>query len=263
MDSRTLVLAMSPKTTLKFSELLGKPVIDCKTSDELGQIEQLWLNPKTHQIEGATCRSGLMGLKKRHLTWSHIESIGADSVVVSIPTGVEPTRPDWVECEIGQAVYTDTGDRIGAFKDYYLDAETGDVLDYLFVSTGLRSLIDGLYRLPASAIVSLGSQRLIVMETALQTAEREGGLSQTVTQVGEYLKDDYARTQQDLTSALQGTKAMATQVQEKTQQLASQAKDTLTDRKSALPSQPAEPTHELPPALGPTSEPPQNQHPPE
>lgn len=251
---------MSPKPVIKFSELLGKPVIDYKTSDELGQIEQLWLNPKTHQIEGATCRAGLMGLKKRTITWAQIESIGADSVLVSIPTGVEPSKPDWVECDIGQDVYTDTGDRIGAFKDYYLNAETGDVLDYLFVSTGLRSVIDGLYRLPASAIVSLGSQRLIVMATALQTAEREGGLSQTVSQVGELLKDDYARTQQSLASALEGTKAIASQLQEKTQHLVGQAKETQSDRN--LPSQSEESVQILPSASPSETEPTNPQSPP-
>ena len=51
------------------SELLNRLVLERSTAEEVGRVEQVWLNPQSHKVEGFTCKSGFLGSKKQVLTW--------------------------------------------------------------------------------------------------------------------------------------------------------------------------------------------------
>jgi uncharacterized protein YrrD len=203
-------------------DLLGKLVINRETTEELGQVDQLWLDLKHHQVMGLTSKAGVMGLRKYFLTWTQIETIGAAGLMVSLPAGLESTKPEDLETVIGHEVWTEAGDKVGSIRDYRLHPETGDIIDYLFVSNGWRGLVDETYCLLPAGIVSIGRKRMIVTVAAIQHAEQFDGLSKVVAQVGNFLKGDFQRTRQDMNAALQGTQAIANQ-------LTSQTKGKLLD----------------------------------
>lgn len=228
-------------SVIQHSDLLGRLVIDRNTTDDLGRVDQVWLAHKTHQIVGLSCKSGLLGRKHTEFTWGQIETIGDESVLVSYVEGTETQRPPDTELIIGHEVWTDGGNRAGTVVDYRFNAATGMVVDYLFVSNGWQGRLDGVYSLSPTAVMSVGSKRMIVNKTAVEDPKQvSDSLADRVTKVTEFLKDDLSRTKDDMKAALEGTQAIASQVQSQGQQLADQAQEKVADLGDRFPgNQPA------------------------
>ncbi|TVQ19998.1 MAG: photosystem reaction center subunit H [Leptolyngbya sp. DLM2.Bin15] len=223
-------------SVIQHSDLLGRLVIDRNTTDDLGRVDQVWLAHKTHQIVGLSCKSGLLGRKHTEFSWGQIETIGDESVLVSYVAGTETQRPPDTELIIGHEVWTDGGNRAGTVVDYRFNVATGAVVDYLFVSNGWRGRMDGVYRLSPTAVISVGSKRMIVNKTAVEEPEQvSAGLADRVTKMTEFLKDDLSRTKDDMKAALEGTQAIASQVQSQGQKLADQAQEKVADLGDRLP----------------------------
>lgn len=244
-------------SVIQHSDLLGRLVIDRNTTDDLGRVDQVWLAHKTHQIVGLSCKSGLLGRKHTEFAWGQIETIGQESVLVSYVAGTETQRPPDTELIIGHEVWTDGGNRAGTVVDYQFDVATGAVVDYLFVSNGWQGRLDGVYRLSPTAVISVGSKRMIVNKTAVEEPEQvSAGLADRVTKMKEFLKDDLSRTKDDMKAALEGTQAIASQVQSQGQKLADQAQEKVADLGDRFPGkQPATDAEPTPEASS-TEEPP-------
>ncbi|PSB15488.1 hypothetical protein C7B76_13610 [filamentous cyanobacterium CCP2] len=214
---------MSATSITRQSDFIGRLVLDQKTAEELGRVAELWLVPKTHQIIGLSCKAGLLGTQRHSFTWSQVESIGDDSIIVSALEGVDAEKPEGAIGLIAQDVWTDSGNQVGGLIDYRFDAETGDVIDYVFVFNGWRSIADSGYCLLPSAIVSMNAKRIIVAEAATQNPKKfVGRLDQGVASIKEFLKADLARTQQDVQS-------IATRLQGFTQKTTAQLKGSLSN----------------------------------
>jgi uncharacterized protein YrrD len=223
-------MAEPDASLIQHSDLMNRLVLDRSTAEDLGRVDQVWLSGKTHQVTGLSCKSGLLGRKRAAFAWGQVETIGEESVLVTYVPGTEVQRPEDVELLIGHELWTDGGNRAGTVVDYRFDARTGAVVDYLFVSNGWRGRLDGVYRFAPQAVISVGRKRLIVQAAAVEEPEQvSAGLADRVTQVTEFLKDDYARTKEDMKAALEGTQAIAAQVQGQGQKLVEQAQDTVAE----------------------------------
>ena len=154
---------------VKQSEVINRLVLDRRTTEEVGRVEQLWLNPQSHQVVGLTCKSGFLGSKKQSFTWAQIETIGADSILVNYdPEEVDLEKPESVLSLINHEVWTDAGNKVGKIVDYLFIPQTGVVVNYLFTSSGWRGVLDGIYLLPSTAIASSGRKRVIVPDAIIQ-----------------------------------------------------------------------------------------------
>jgi uncharacterized protein YrrD len=199
---------------LQHSNLMNQMVLERNTTEDLGRVDQLWLDSKTHQILGLSCKSGFLGRNRRGFTWGQIEAIGDESVLVSLTDDGDAAPPESIEVPINHEVWSDDGNRAGRIVDYRFDSETGDVVDYLFVSNGWSGITNGIYRLDPTAVISVGSKRMIVRRAAVAEPEQiEAGLADRVSKVAEFLKEDYDRTRQDMQGAFEGTQAIASQLQ--------------------------------------------------
>jgi len=208
---------MSSANLIKQSDLLGKPVLNRVNAEELGRVDHLWLKPDSHRIIGMTCKSGILGREKHAFLWHQIAAIGGESVVICVTDEIAPEKPDTaIDTAIGYELWTDAGNKAGIIKDFVIDLETGEVTDYLFSSSGWRGITDGIYSLPVSAILTVGSKRMMVAASAAETAEQfAGGLSQRLGQVKEFIREDYRRTKQDLAGAVGGGRSITEQAKEK------------------------------------------------
>lgn len=201
----------------KHSDLVGQLVINRGTTEEVGRIEHLWLNPETHRILGIACKAGMLGRNKQAFIWQQIEAIGGESVLVS-PTGaLDPEKPEnALDSVIGHEVWTDAGNRAGVVKDLLINLATGEVMDYLFASSGWRGVADGVYSLTATAVQSIGKKRLIASSASVEGAPQfTEGLSQKLMQAQEFIRDDYERTKADVVSLMQGGRSLTEQAREK------------------------------------------------
>ncbi|HAZ49331.1 MAG TPA: photosystem reaction center subunit H [Cyanobacteria bacterium UBA11371] len=209
------------------SELLNRLVLDRGTAEEVGRVNELWLSVREHQVVGFTCKSGILGSKKRSFAWAEIESIGADSIIVNLnPEANDPGKPEPPSTLIGHEIWTDVGNKVGKVADYLFVPETGAVVNYLFVSSGWRGRLDGVYILPISAIASIGSKRVIVADAAVQEPQLfTPGLTQKVTQAAEFIKEDFQKTKLDLDSLKRGGQQITEQVKDKAQFVGDKAKE--------------------------------------
>ncbi|OKH40150.1 hypothetical protein NIES2119_04310 [[Phormidium ambiguum] IAM M-71] len=234
------------RSMIKLSQLMNLLVLDRRTAEELGRVEQLWLNVQTHQVIGLTCKSGILGSNKQGVIWQQIESFGEHSIVVNINRDEfsNPEKPDEVYSLIGHEVWTDTGSKVGKLVDYLIVPETGAIVNYLFSSSGWKGILNGLYILPISKIQSIGSKRLIVEEATFQEPQfYSEGLNQKVGQFKELLKTDLEETKRHLDSLAKGAQSIAEQAKDKAKELGDRAKEQISESqvKSENPSLPEAP----------------------
>lgn len=229
---------MTDDATIRYAELLNRLVIDVDTTEEMGHVEGLLVDLKRAHVEGMVCKAGLLGRQKETFAWSQVTSIGQDSLVVRA-TAREPMNQDSRDTQdriaaaqnaIGLEVWTDTGDQVGHIADYVIEPKTGAVVQYLFAAEGLRELTDGLFSFAPSAILSAGRKRMMVTASAAEGAEvYQVGLNQRAAQTADFLKSDYAQTQQDLDTLVKGAKSLAEKLKQRTRQLSDYTQETLPE----------------------------------
>jgi uncharacterized protein YrrD len=216
------------------SDVLNRLVLDARTAEEVGRVDQLWLDPQSHQVVGLTCKSGFLGNKKQPFTWAQIEAIGTDSLLVNnSPQQVESEKPESAVSLIGHEVWTDAGNKAGKIVDYLFVPQTGAVLNYLFASNGWRGVLDGLYLLPSTAIASIGSKRVIVPDAIGQVPQQyTEGLNQKASKAADFFKEDLKKTQTDLEALKRNAQTINEQLREKTDKLTNIAKEKLAEIKT-------------------------------
>lgn len=229
---------------IRQSELINRLVLERGTAEEVGRVEQWWLNSQSHKVEGFTCKSGFLGSKKQVFTWEQITTIGTDSIMVNNMAEVAQTeRQSQAVSLIGHEVWTEAGNKAGKIVDYLFDTQTGAVVNYLFVSSGWRGILDGVYLFPVGAIASVGSKRVIIDDAVVQVPQQYAeGLNQKVTQAAELIREDYKKTQEDLEELKRNAQNIADQVRETTEAVTNVAKEKLSEVKEQRQdtSQPAE-----------------------
>lgn len=227
--------------TIEQSQLVGRLVLDRSTTEEVGKVEQLWLDIKTHQVLGLLCKSGgLLGGKKQIFKWTQVAAIG-DSIMLDISSGeVEEIKPEQLERIIGHELWTDKGNKAGKLLDYLFDPQTGKVTNYIFASNGLTGIVDGTYLLSPEIINNVGSKRVIVSDVTVRDSQQYSeGVGKKISKAGEFFQEDAKKTHQDL-KTVQGklqnvmgqAQAFASQFKDKAGQTAERAKETAKESAS-------------------------------
>lgn len=228
-------MAIASDSAIKHSDLLHRLILDRSTTEKLGRVGQVWLDMNAHQVVGLTCTSGLWARHQHSFTWTQIETTGTDSILINAQAGPEPQKPASTVVAVDHELWTNAGNKAGRLVDYRIDLQSGAVTDYLFVSNGWRGITEGVYRLPAPAIVTVGPKRVIAEDAAVQNAQQDAaGLSHKMTQTATILKEDYTQSQQDFATGMQGAQEATEQLKAKTQQIASQAQNRFSKLKSQM-----------------------------
>ncbi|MGB3308771.1 MAG: hypothetical protein WBG32_12000 [Nodosilinea sp.] len=162
-----------PQGMLK-SDLLNRLAINLDTAEAFGPIAEVWVNTRTHQVQGIGCSTGglLLHRQNRRFLWSQIGSIGRDGVVVKAGAQIEAIDEHLQNClPLGTVeLWSDHGDRVGQLADYRFEPATGNILQYLFIPEETSGLAPGLYALDPIAIISTGRRRMMAEDAALRQA---------------------------------------------------------------------------------------------
>lgn len=180
---------------IKRCDLLGSLVIDQNTAEDVGNIAQLLVNIRTHKIEQVKCTSGFLGCTARYFEWNNIRPISKDVILVDGLGKATAEQPEATGSMVGLEVWSESGAKIGMIGDYYLNLATGMVTDYIFVLNNFKGIAGGAHRLPPTAVINTGHQRMIIMDEVLQSAERfSEGLEDRLTQAFAFITEDYTQT---------------------------------------------------------------------
>jgi uncharacterized protein YrrD len=177
-------------TTLRYSELLHRLVLDRITLEEFGRVEVVWMDPQADRVMGFVSKSSRFTKKRFAFKLSQLLTIGAEGIVVnSLPVETNTEHVGVLETLIGHELWSDGGDRLGYITDCLFHLKTGEITHYLFRSQGWHGFIDSVYKLPTRGIVKIGKKRVLVAQKAVPLIETyEEGLEQKVAQVAEDLQ---------------------------------------------------------------------------
>jgi uncharacterized protein YrrD len=207
---------------IKHSDLLNQVVLDLNSLEEMGQIEVLWTYPKAHRVLGFICKSGWLGAKKTAFNLNQLDSVGSSVLVNSKPVETDAGKVRQIQSLISCEVWTEAGDRAGKITDYLFNLYTGDIQHYLFTSNGWRGVIDSVYLLPPNYILSLGNQRVLIPEGAIESfAVYREGLQGKFSKVTEMVNEEKARSLLD--QAKVRAKSLSEQVKDRARAVAEQA----------------------------------------
>ncbi|BAC88482.1 PRC-barrel domain-containing protein [Gloeobacter violaceus] len=214
---------------LKYSELINRPILDLRTTEELGRVDNLSTVEDAHRVAGIIYKSGFLGGQKKTLLLSQIRAIGPDALMVNTD-GETDEQIKSGESLVGHEVWTDGGSRIGKITDFLFDGQTGVISHYLFAASGWSGITDGTYLLEASAITTPGKKRVIVNEAVAKSSTLYSeGLKQRLGTALEQAKErSQSLTDQlkERTAALgEQAKGLVDQAKERGQVLGEQAKE--------------------------------------
>lgn len=230
---------------MKHSQLLSRLVLDQKTVEDRGRIEQLCLDTQSHQVIGFICKSGIFGKQKKVFAWKQIETIGTDATLVNGNSTQESLDQSHKTVNIiGNEVWTDTGNKVGLIVEYLIDIKTGAVVNYLFKSNGWRGVFNSIYLLSPEAVSSAGNKRVIVVNSSIENPQcYTEGVTQKIGLVQDFIQEDLVKTREHINVAqreakkllvgFQATaKVVKEQAQEKAQVVTEQAKQKVEEFQS-------------------------------
>lgn len=212
---------------LRQSELLNQLVLDRNSLDELGRVEVLWMHPPKHQVLGFVCKSGFLGAKKTAFKLAQISTLGTNGILTQAqPEETDAEKVRKLESTIAHEIWSDAGNKIGKITDYLFNLQTGAITQYLFVSSGWGDMAGDVYQLPPTQILSVGSKRVLVSESAARcyVLYREG-IKQRLTKAGDVLKEDYVQATQEWRSLTQRAQSATGEAKGRLQTLAEQTKE--------------------------------------
>lgn len=193
---------MAEAPSIRQSRFLNQLVIDRSTTEIIGRVEQVWMDPAVHRILGFVCKQGLWGGRRDVFALPQIHMLGEDSIVLaSSPTPAALEQVRQLESLINLEVWSEAGERIGKIVDCEFNLKTGKILRYLMTLDGFHSLTSGLYQIFPTQIVSYGEQRVLIFNVATDNLELfQPGLEQRLLDasehLSEHLKEDYTQWSQ-------------------------------------------------------------------
>ena len=236
---------------LRQSRFLNQIVIDRSTTETVGRIEQVWMDPAVHRVLGFVCKSGLLRGRRAVFALPQIHMLGDDSIVLrSSPTKADIEQVRQLESLIGLEVWSEAGQHIGKVNDCVFSLKTGRIQHYLMTLEGWQGFTAGIYQLAPAQIVSYGDRRIMIYDVAAQNLEvYQPGLEQRLNYAREHLKEDYTHwskkalrlTEQAKNRLSHWTEQAAHQVQE----IAEQTTDWDAEPDSG-PDRPTAPPHAAP-----------------
>lgn len=167
MNSQTAIAS----TILKQSDLNRLPIMNRDTAEELGKVSHLWLDLDAHKVERMTCEAGWLGCTTHTFKWSQIDTIGKNSLMISLSENLEDEELKTKREILGHELWTDVGNQIGVINDYLINPLNGEIIAYLFDTNGKLGTLNSQFQLPPNAIVKISSKRVITSIAAVRAAE--------------------------------------------------------------------------------------------
>lgn len=193
---------MAEAPNIRQSRFLNQLVIDRSTTEIVGRVEQVWMDPAVHRVLGFVCKQKLWGTRRDVFALPQIHMLGEDSIVLaSSPTRAALEQVRQLESLINLEVWSEAGERVGKVVDCEFNLRTGKVLRYLMTLEGFHSFTSGLYQIFPTQIVSYGDQRVLICNAATDNLELfQPGLEQRFLNasehLSEHLKEDYSQWSQ-------------------------------------------------------------------
>ena len=169
---------------LKYSEVIGLPVICITTGKKLGVVNDITIDKSSRKIEAIIIENKKNDFSKKAILLDDIENIGSDAVIASKNYKLSSTKDlkgmPFINMKdragiYGLKVFSKTGRDMGIVKDVLFDPKTS-LVEVVVLSDGLLSdLIRGRNILPLFGHVEFSDESLLVDSEAVSEISNTGG----------------------------------------------------------------------------------------
>ena len=167
---------------LKYSEVIGLPVLSAAGGKKIGVVEDLFFSPQNREVKALLLERPVYEVSKRVLIFEDITTIGKDAVIVrsaDCRISVKKTAAGWIQGYRGKIrglrAYSKAGEELGDVKDILFDSKTG-LLEGVEVSDGLyQDIVQGRKILPLFGRVEFSEENILVDREAVDEMMRTGG----------------------------------------------------------------------------------------
>src|SRR3954451_365714 len=180
----------------KGKSVIGKQILSLSTGQRLESVNDLVLEPDGRRMIALVVSEGGILTSSKVVPSSEVSSYGKDAVVVRAPDAIisasdQPELRAAVNHNdkiLGKAVFTTTGDKLGAISDVYFDERTSDVMGYEVSSGLIGDTTKGTSYLATDEITGIGPDVIYVHPVTAEALEAQvGGIQGALKGAGDQL----------------------------------------------------------------------------
>lgn len=146
-------------------DIVGLPVLNLKTGDQTGWVQDVVFNDETNQVVGVLLEGAHFFQSAKGIPREAVVAVGKDALTVNDVSVQEIAGTRW-SAKVGNRVYTQGGDAKGTIDDVFLDDSMQTVVGFE-ISDGLfADLVHGRGAILQNHVMVDGKNVLIVDDRA-------------------------------------------------------------------------------------------------
>jgi uncharacterized protein YrrD len=193
---------------MKSRKLLSMPVISLENGQQLGRVKEIILDPSQLALVGLIIDQKRVFKEPRVISFEQIKNIGSHAITVEKASAVEkasslPVLNKLIKNPIpliGSKVITEDGTILGIVEEFNFDIQTGAITMLEISGRLLESLFKGRSTLGREAVITLGTDALVIRP---QSEEELGQVEGVVQEALANLKE---KSSQALTKTMENTR---------------------------------------------------------
>jgi len=151
----------------KRTEIIGLPVINLKTGEEIAEVDDLVFSPEYNEINGIIVKN-----ENKYFIHTHnIYGIGEDAVIINDINDLEDiNKLRSIETEsqgvniIGEKVLSKSGKEVGVINDIIIDEDNIKLLGYELSEGLVQDILEGRNFLSINKNITYGKDTIILSD---------------------------------------------------------------------------------------------------
>ncbi|MDR2737203.1 MAG: PRC-barrel domain-containing protein [Gracilibacteraceae bacterium] len=172
-------------------KILSLPIFSLQEGQRVGHVRSLVINPNTKSIAALMVDPKGFFQDQRIIPFNRVSSIGEDAITVTSGNQAEKAAnlPNIMSLikertlVVGLRVVTDAGKTLGLVEEFYVDTETGNIME-LEVSGGrIEGFFSRRFRLRVENIMTFGKDAVVIRHENLEKLVANKGLNENAREL--------------------------------------------------------------------------------
>ncbi|MCL1790950.1 MAG: PRC-barrel domain-containing protein [Peptococcaceae bacterium] len=172
-------------------KILALPIFSLQEGQRIGHVRSLVINPNSKSVAALVVDPKGFFQDQRIIPFNRVSSIGEDAITVASGNQAEkaaslPNIMGLIKertMVIGLRVVTDSGKTLGLVEEFYVDPETGNIME-LEVSGGrIEGFFSGRFRLKIENIMTFGKDAVVIRHENLEKLVAYKGLNENAREL--------------------------------------------------------------------------------
>ncbi|KNZ68906.1 PRC-barrel domain-containing protein [Thermincola ferriacetica] len=173
----------------KSRKIMAMPIISIAEGIQIGTVKSLVVDPEQKEIAALVIDQKGWFREQKIIPYSKVSNVGDDAITIDQSSNVEKSTnlPEILKLlrektdPIGLKVISETGKVLGHVDEYYIDEKSGQIVSLEISGKLMESLLKGKGLLPASQIITMGADAIVVKaNTEDEITKVDGGLQETL-----------------------------------------------------------------------------------